>query len=273
LRFTNRGVVATAGLDGLHNSIFFISLAPNIAINRDAHTIFAKVVGDSVYNLVKLNDFQVDEEEHPLFPPLIQRAEVISNPFPDVRPRTDPPWQSQEEAAQRSNKVRPSRAKPKNTQLLSFGEEGEEELLGAENGGNALKMSSAIAALPPSFPHTDGVPEQLSASKRAKLGDGEVVASPVRAVGGSNDISSSSSSISSDDSSDEDTGKGAKKRKEGKKKKKKKKKDKKRKPKKTGLGLKDVSLDNAHVVKKSQKNEQNDIEAKFDAFRKHLQKK
>jgi peptidyl-prolyl cis-trans isomerase SDCCAG10 len=76
----------------MHNSLFFITLEPNINVNRDKHTIFGKVVGDTIYNLIKANDYEVDADEKPLFPPLIERAEVLDNPFPDCKARTHPPW-------------------------------------------------------------------------------------------------------------------------------------------------------------------------------------
>ncbi len=93
-RFAARGILASAGAapGGLHNSQFFLSLAPAIALDRDKHTIFGKIVGDSIYNLIKANEFAVDADERPLYPPVLERAEVIENPFADLRPRAQPPW-------------------------------------------------------------------------------------------------------------------------------------------------------------------------------------
>ena len=83
-------------VEGLHNSLFFITLGPNINVNRDKHTIFGKVVGDTIYNLIKANDFEVDADEKPLYPPMIERAEVLDNPFPDIKARAQPPWKPKE---------------------------------------------------------------------------------------------------------------------------------------------------------------------------------
>lgn len=230
------------------------------------------MVGDSIYNLIKLNDFQVDDDERPLFPPVIERAEVISNPFADLRPRIDPPWQ-RKEALQTTKQH--AKVKPKNTQLLSFGEEGEEELLGAENGGNALTMSMTTKTM---------VPQQLLdepvVRKRAKLEEEEKAEQHKAdgSGGGGGGGLSNGNSISDDEDdhgSDKDKKK-AKKKKSKKNKKEKKKKDKSQKKIK-GLELKDVKSVNedAYLFKKTQRvstGTSKDIEAKFDAFRKQLKK-
>ena len=56
LRFTHRGLVAMAngGKDD-NSSQFFITLGPTNDLNKK-HTIFGKVTGDTIYNLVKLAD-------------------------------------------------------------------------------------------------------------------------------------------------------------------------------------------------------------------------
>lgn len=267
LRFTNRGIL---GLDGFHNSIFFISLAPNIAINRERHTIFGKVVGDTIYNLIKVNEFQVDEDERPLYPPTIERAEVISNPFPDVRPRVDPPWKKRD--SDEAKKQHRPWVTQKNTQLLSFGEEGEEELLGAENGGNALTMSSSVRLVQPV--DREDVPEAPNV-KRAKreLEDDVDPAQPPSVplkgddkVGGDDDDDDDDSSSSSSASEE--------KRKQLKKDKKKKKKKRKKHKKDGRLQLKDVKgmSEELHLFKKTQRStaSSKDIEAKFSAFKAHL---
>ena len=56
LRFTHRGLVgmANGGKDD-NASQFFITLGPTNDLNKK-HTIFGKVTGDTIYNLVKLAD-------------------------------------------------------------------------------------------------------------------------------------------------------------------------------------------------------------------------
>ena len=56
LRFTHRGLVAMAnGAKDDNGSQFFITLGPTNDLNKK-HTIFGKVTGDTIYNLVKLAD-------------------------------------------------------------------------------------------------------------------------------------------------------------------------------------------------------------------------
>ena len=45
------------------------------------------MTGDTIFNALKLNDFEVDENEVPLYPPKILSAEIIVNPFDDIVPR------------------------------------------------------------------------------------------------------------------------------------------------------------------------------------------
>jgi len=46
-----------------------------------------KIVGDTVYNLIKVNDYEVDDNDVPLYPPKVVTAEVLYNPFDDLFPR------------------------------------------------------------------------------------------------------------------------------------------------------------------------------------------
>lgn len=45
--------------------------------------------GDTIYNLSRYNELEVDDSDRPLFPPMIKRAEVLWNPFDDLQPRVD----------------------------------------------------------------------------------------------------------------------------------------------------------------------------------------
>ena len=49
------------------------------------------MTGDTLYNMVKLNDIPTDKEDRPLDPaPRITRTEVLLNLFDDIVPRVDP---------------------------------------------------------------------------------------------------------------------------------------------------------------------------------------
>lgn len=61
LRFMRRGLVAmaNAGKDD-NGSQFFFTLGPTPEL-QNKHTIFGKVTGNTVYNMLKLEEGEVDE--------------------------------------------------------------------------------------------------------------------------------------------------------------------------------------------------------------------
>jgi peptidyl-prolyl cis-trans isomerase SDCCAG10 len=122
LRFTHRGLVACASSGRNKNgSQFFITLDKTPDLER-RHTIFGKITGDTVYNLLKFNDLEVDGEERPLHPPKVIGAEVLWNPFDDIKPR-----QLKKKVEEKAKDDRPVVKGVKNMALLSFGDEAEEE--------------------------------------------------------------------------------------------------------------------------------------------------
>lgn len=48
------------------------------------HTIFGKIVGDTIYNLMAMQSIDTDEDDRPINPPTIRRAKIILNPFDDI---------------------------------------------------------------------------------------------------------------------------------------------------------------------------------------------
>ena len=76
LRFVRRGLVAMAN-SGQHDNksqfFFTMGMTPEL---QGKHTIFGKVVGDTLYNMLKLQDVETDEDERPLYPPKIIRSDV-----------------------------------------------------------------------------------------------------------------------------------------------------------------------------------------------------
>lgn len=45
------------------------------------------MVGQTIYNLVRLNEVEVDKSDIPVDPPKIVRAELVWDPFGDLAPR------------------------------------------------------------------------------------------------------------------------------------------------------------------------------------------
>jgi peptidyl-prolyl cis-trans isomerase SDCCAG10 len=82
LRFTTRGRVACVACNGA-SSDFFISLDKCEWLNGK-HTIFGKVVGDSLFNVVRIGELDTDKEDKPYEPPEILSVEVVENPFEDI---------------------------------------------------------------------------------------------------------------------------------------------------------------------------------------------
>ena len=86
LRFNRRGLVAMANAEPDDNgSQFFFTLGSCPELQK-RHTLFGKVVGQTIFNMLKLNECEV-VDERPVRPEKIISTEVIYNPFDDIRPR------------------------------------------------------------------------------------------------------------------------------------------------------------------------------------------
>ena len=84
LKFNRRGLLAYAnsGPDS-NKSHFFFTLGPTPALNG-SNTIFGKVVGDTIYNLVQMGEGEVDQDDAPLNPIRILEIDILVNPFEDM---------------------------------------------------------------------------------------------------------------------------------------------------------------------------------------------
>ncbi|KAK0097929.1 hypothetical protein PV326_012701 [Microctonus aethiopoides] len=122
LRFCRRGLLAMANAGKNDNgSQFFITLGATPEL-QNKHTIFGKVTGETIYNMLKLEDAEVDQNERPLYPQKIIKSEILLNPFLDIVPRSQP------KVVEKLEKTKaPKTAAVKNFKLLSFGEEAEED--------------------------------------------------------------------------------------------------------------------------------------------------
>lgn len=123
LKFNRRGMVgmANAGKNDNGSQFFFtLDATPEL---QEKHTLFGKVTGNTIYNMIKLAEMTVDRNERPHHPHKIISTEILNNPFDDILPR---------ETISRKTKVEKKKEESaiegkKDFKLLSFGDEAEEE--------------------------------------------------------------------------------------------------------------------------------------------------
>ncbi|KAA8584307.1 hypothetical protein FQN60_008092, partial [Etheostoma spectabile] len=169
LRFNRRGLVAMANAGPHDNgSQFFFTLGRADELNNK-HTIFGKVTGDTVYNMLRLADVECDDEERPLNPHKIKTAEVLHSPFDDIIPRETK--KAKKEKDKEEGKKSQSKA-TKNFSLLSFGEEAEEEEEMVNQVSQTLKgKSKSSHDLLKNDPRLSSVPAVDKKKKKGTPGD------------------------------------------------------------------------------------------------------
>jgi len=129
LKFNRRGLLGMAndGRSDTNGSQFFFTLGKTEELNGK-NTMFGRVAGDTIYNLAKIGESEVDEgTERPLYPVKVTHVEVLINPFEDMVKRSRVATQAPEKAPAPKEKKKKRKG---GKQLLSFGddEDGEEEL-------------------------------------------------------------------------------------------------------------------------------------------------
>ncbi|ODV95557.1 hypothetical protein PACTADRAFT_24613, partial [Pachysolen tannophilus NRRL Y-2460] len=84
LRFNRRGILGSSNRNkpNSNNDQFFITLRETSELNNK-FTVFGKVVGDTIYNVLKIADGELNGEE-PLYPAVITKCEVIIKYFDDL---------------------------------------------------------------------------------------------------------------------------------------------------------------------------------------------
>ena len=121
LKYNRRGLLGMAneGPD-TNGSQFFLTLE-NTPELQGKNTLFGRVVGNTIYNLAKIGEAEV-EDNRPIYPVTLTSVEVLENPFKDMvaRSRTAAPTISEKRAP------KPKKRKP-TKQLLSFGGDEEED--------------------------------------------------------------------------------------------------------------------------------------------------
>ncbi|KAK6048412.1 peptidyl-prolyl cis-trans isomerase, cyclophilin-type, partial [Cooperia oncophora] len=88
LRFNRRGLVgmANAGKDD-NGSQFFFTVGNDVRELDKKHTLFGKIVGNTVFNMLKMTECDVDENERPRTIHKIRNVTILTNPFTDMQPR------------------------------------------------------------------------------------------------------------------------------------------------------------------------------------------
>ncbi|KAG1346272.1 peptidyl-prolyl cis-trans isomerase CYP57 [Cocos nucifera] len=170
LRFNHRGLVACANAGSPHSngSQFFVTLDRCDWLDRK-NTIFGKVTGDSIYNLLRLGDVETDKDDRPLYPPpKILSVEVLWNPFDDIVPRKVP-----EKPQSRSKvdvEVQEKKKAVKQLNVLSFGEEVEEDEKEATDIKDKIKSIHDVLD-DPCFLKEEPQKEQLTSAEQEKKKD------------------------------------------------------------------------------------------------------
>ncbi|KAG8784072.1 Peptidyl-prolyl isomerase cwc27 [Serendipita sp. 405] len=131
LRFTHRGLVGMAnnGEQNTNTSQFFITLDRADELHGK-HTLFGRVIGDTIYNVIKIGELELDENERPVYAPKIRQIKIVDNPFHDIVPRiTAAEKRAQQLAREQMQREREEASKrkkgKKDSKLLSFGDDGE----------------------------------------------------------------------------------------------------------------------------------------------------
>ncbi|KAL3657405.1 hypothetical protein V7S43_017724 [Phytophthora oleae] len=140
LKFNHRGLLAMANENkpNTNHSQFFFTLDACEFLNKK-HTIFGKVTGNTIFNLLSVGDLETDAQDRPANPPKLLSAEVLWNPFEDIVPRAVKRKDAADEDAQKKKK----RKATKDLKLLSFGDE--EEAFEDEIAGGAKKSKKKKA--------------------------------------------------------------------------------------------------------------------------------
>ncbi|KAF2824003.1 cyclophilin-like protein [Ophiobolus disseminans] len=121
LKYARRGLLgmANTGKKDDNGSQFFFTLAATPEL-QERNTMFGRVAGDTIYNLMKMAEAEIREgsDDQPMYPTKITSTEIIINPFEDMVQRARVAQRTEPEARQAK---KPKRKAGKN--VLSFGDD------------------------------------------------------------------------------------------------------------------------------------------------------
>jgi len=164
LKFNRRGLLGMAneGRQDTNGSQFFFTLDKTEELTGK-NTMFGRVAGDTIYNLAKIGESEVEPgSERPLYAVKIERIEILVNPFEDMQKRTRVATKAPTKAPAAKDKKKKRKG---GKQLLSFGdEEGEEE----EPVFKKPKFDTRLIADEPAEETRESKPAKKKASKLDK---------------------------------------------------------------------------------------------------------
>lgn len=133
LKFNRRGLLgmANSGRKNDNGSQFFLTLGATPEL-ENRNTMFGRVVGDTIYNLMKMGEAELaggEGNERPLYPTKVTGTTVLVNPFENMVRREVKAQQIAKGAGKAEEKDSKKKAKKKGGKtLLSFGgDEGPDE--------------------------------------------------------------------------------------------------------------------------------------------------
>ena len=128
LKYNRRGLLgmANTGRRNDNGSQFFITLGATPEL-QGKNTMFGRVEGDTIYNVIKMGEADLAEgegNERPLYPTRITGTSILVNPFDDMTKRT---IESQPSVRERKSEAKRTRKRKAGKAILSFGGDEEEE--------------------------------------------------------------------------------------------------------------------------------------------------
>ncbi|OAD60122.1 Peptidyl-prolyl cis-trans isomerase CWC27 like protein [Eufriesea mexicana] len=118
-----RGLIAMANAEKDDNTFQFFFTLGSTSELQSKHTIFCKVAGETIYNMLELEEALVDKVNLILlYPPRLLKSIILNNPFSNIIPRI---IVQESEEVKDSSKTKAAAVRYFN--LLSFGEEAEED--------------------------------------------------------------------------------------------------------------------------------------------------
>mmetsp|Transcript_6463 Transcript_6463/g.8112 ORF Transcript_6463/g.8112 Transcript_6463/m.8112 type:complete len:327 (+) Transcript_6463:424-1404(+) len=108
LRFKKRGLVGAVHNDKQNSNnvdSIFITMKPTPEFNNN-YVLFGKITGDSIYNVVKINESELESEETPMYPAEIIDIKILVQYFDDLIESREPIAEPAKKKAKKAKKPR-----------------------------------------------------------------------------------------------------------------------------------------------------------------------